>query len=93
MTVSYAIHHHYFVVFTESLEDILKNIDLITACIRGETAPIQQEVTVSLADPITSPDSGPISENKEVIEALKMFKYTSFRPGQDKAISRILQGK
>ncbi|KAK3859142.1 hypothetical protein Pcinc_034708 [Petrolisthes cinctipes] len=45
-------------------------------------------------DPLYSLDNGNIcSTPEEVYEALKMFGYPSFRPGQENAIMRVLSGQ
>ncbi|XP_039265024.2 ATP-dependent DNA helicase Q4-like [Styela clava] len=77
----------------ESLEEIIENIDMLTSALKGESNnEMLQKATVGLCDPVLYNDE-PITDNNEVMEALlKMFKYNSFRPGQDVAISRILRG-
>lgn len=79
----------------ESLEEILKNIDVVTAALNGESPPevLKEEICVSVSETFSEIDSDSnLIDNNDVKTALKMFKYTSFRPGQERAIRRILQG-
>lgn len=80
---------------TESLEEILENIDLVTAALNGESPPeiLRDEISVTVSETFLEIGSDTnLTDNDDVMEALKMFKYSSFRPGQEKAILRILQG-